>query len=228
MKTKTLVLILLTLPAIVACGEKKSAQPPPPPEISVVEVRAQEIPLFVDFVGQTSGLKDIAIRARVEGFLEGIHFQEGSEVKTGDLLYTLESQPFREKVATQMSAVAEAKTMLAKAKGDLDRIEPLAASRAVSQSDLDEAVAMHEAAIASVDAAEATLKRIHANLKRYRASVLKAAVEGKLVPTEAELARRESRDYEPGSVLLDRILKERRRRWEEAELAKLRAKGKKF
>jgi len=76
-----------------------------------------------------------------------------------------------------------------------------------------------------LDAAVTTLKRAKANLKRYRASVLKAAVEGQLVPTEAELAHQESRDYEPASVLLDRILKERRRRWEEAELAKLKAKG---
>ena len=72
----------------------------------------------------------------------------------------------------------------------------------------------------------ATLERVQRNLKRYRASVLKAAVEGRLVPTEAELARAEGRDYEPASVLLQRILAERRRRWEEAELAKLKARGK--
>ena len=77
-----------------------------------------------------------------------------------------------------------------------------------------------------LDDAVATLERVQRNLKRYRASVLKAAVEGRLVPTEAELARAEGRDYEPASVLLDRILTERRRRWEEAELAKMKAKGK--
>jgi type I restriction enzyme S subunit len=76
-----------------------------------------------------------------------------------------------------------------------------------------------------LDAAAEGLKRVEANLKRYRASVLKAAVEGRLVPTEAELARKEGREYEPASVLLERILKERRRRWEEAELAKMKAKG---
>ncbi|MEQ8762815.1 MAG: restriction endonuclease subunit S, partial [Planctomycetota bacterium] len=65
-----------------------------------------------------------------------------------------------------------------------------------------------------LDDAVATLGRVQRNLKRYRASVLKAAVEGRLVPTEAELARRQGRDYEPASVLLDRILAERRRRWE--------------
>ncbi len=63
-----------------------------------------------------------------------------------------------------------------------------------------------------LDAAVAALKRVQANLKRYRAAVLKAACEGRLVPTEAELARRENRSYEPASVLLDRILAERRSR----------------
>ena len=77
-----------------------------------------------------------------------------------------------------------------------------------------------------LDDAVATLERVQRNLTRYRASVLKAAVEGRLVPTEAELASAEGRDYEPASVLLERILVERRRRWEEAELAKMAAKGK--
>lgn len=65
--------------------------------------------------------------------------------------------------------------------------------------------------------AVATLERVQRNLKRYRASVLKAAVEGRLVPTEVDLARAEDRDYEPASVLLDRILEERRQRWAESE-----------
>jgi type I restriction enzyme S subunit len=77
-----------------------------------------------------------------------------------------------------------------------------------------------------LDDAVATLERVQRNLKRYRASVLKAAVEGRLVPTEAELARAEKRDYEPASALLKRILVERRHRWEEAELAKMKAAGK--
>ncbi len=65
-----------------------------------------------------------------------------------------------------------------------------------------------------LDAAVASLQRARANLKRYRASVLKAACEGRLVPTEAELARREGRSYEPAWVLLERILKEGRTHWE--------------
>ena len=65
-----------------------------------------------------------------------------------------------------------------------------------------------------LDAARAALERVQANLKRYRASVLKAAVEGRLVLTEAELARKEGRDYEPADQLLERILSERRVYWE--------------
>ena len=77
-----------------------------------------------------------------------------------------------------------------------------------------------------LDAVTATLKRLRRNLKRYRASILKAAVEGRLLPTEAELARAEGRDYEPASVLLKRVLAERRRRWEDRELARAAAAGK--
>lgn len=75
-------------------------------------------------------------------------------------------------------------------------------------------VAEIEKQFSRLDEAVANLKRVKANLKRYRASVLKAAVEGRLVPTEAELARREGRSYETGDQLLARILEERRAVWE--------------
>jgi type I restriction enzyme S subunit len=83
-----------------------------------------------------------------------------------------------------------------------------------------------EKQISRLDAATAALKRVQANLKRYRASVLKAACEGRLVPTEAELARKEGREYESASELLKRILRERRARWEADTLTKMIASGK--
>src|SRR5258708_6102519 len=81
----------------------------------------------------------------------------------------------------------------------------------------DAIVAEMEKQFTRLDAAVAALKRVRANLKRYRAPVLKAACEGHLVPTEAELAHRQGRSYEPASVLLERILTERRARWEAAQ-----------
>jgi type I restriction enzyme, S subunit len=76
-----------------------------------------------------------------------------------------------------------------------------------------------------LEAGVASLKRVQAALKRYRASVLKAACEGRLVPTEAELAHLDGRSYETGEQLLSRVLKERRDRWEAAQLAKFDATG---
>ena len=90
----------------------------------------------------------------------------------------------------------------------------------------DRIVAEIEKQFTRLDAATAALKRVQANLKRYRASVLKAACEGRLVPTEAKLARKEGRAYEPADKLLQRILRERRARWEADTLAKMQASGK--
>jgi type I restriction enzyme S subunit len=70
------------------------------------------------------------------------------------------------------------------------------------------------------------LKRVHANLKRYRVAVLKAACEGRLVPTEAEFARKEGRSYQTAEQLLARILIERRLKWEGDQLAKMIGAGK--
>ena len=76
-----------------------------------------------------------------------------------------------------------------------------------------EIVAEIEKQFTRLEAGVAALRRVQANLKRYRAAVLKAACEGKLVPTEAELARQEGRTYETGAQLLERILTERRQNW---------------
>ncbi len=189
---------------LLACGEKQASQPPalPPPAVSVVETRAEDVPIFLEFVGQTHGEKDIAIRARVEGFLEGIHFQEGNVVKKGDLLYTLESQPFEEKVAARMSNVAEAETMLAKAKGDLDRIRPLAKINAVSQSDLDEAVAAYDAGVSSLDAAKATLRAAKIELSYTK---IYSPIDGIIGKTKAKVGDFVGRD--PNPVILNTVSK---------------------
>ncbi len=158
MKNITLNLLCLSLLLFSACSQKEEQAQPPPPNVTVYQTKAQEVPIYQEFVDQIFGFKDIALRARVEGFLEGIHFKEGSRVEKGALLYTLESQPFEADVAAKMSRVAEAKTRRAKAESDLNRIRPLAEQKAVSESDLDSAVAQYDASIESVKAAEANLR----------------------------------------------------------------------
>ena len=160
MRPERLTIIICLLAAFCGCAKKEEPAKveSPPPEIQVYVTKGEDVPIFKEFVGQVYGMEDIDIRARVEGFLESIHFQEGSRVKKGDLLYTLDSQPFDADVAEKMSKVAEAKTVLGKAESDLKRIQPLAEKKAVSQRDLDAAVASFEAAKSSVKAAESVLK----------------------------------------------------------------------
>lgn len=200
MKHKINLLIILLLFITSACGEKKAVQAPPPPQVTVIETEAREVAVPIEFVGQIFGAEDIAIRARVEGFLEGIHFEEGSEVEAGKLLYTIESQPYEADVAARMSRVAEAKTMLAKTTSDLRRIRPLAARKAVSESDLDGAVAAYEASIASVEAAEANLRASKINLSYTR---ILAPISGIIGKTQAKVGDFVGRS--PNPVILNTV-----------------------
>jgi membrane fusion protein (multidrug efflux system) len=202
MALRTLALIGCCSLLISACGDQQKAPvaAPPPPEVQVFQTTARDTPLVIEFVGVTSGIKDITIRARVEGFLEGLHFQEGSLVKKGDLLYTLESQPFEEKVATRMSGVAEVKTMLAKSKGDLERIEPLAKINAVSKSDLDAAQAAYDANLSSLEAAEANLRAAKIQLSYTR---ILSPIDGIIGKTQAKVGDFVGKD--PSPVILNTV-----------------------
>ncbi|MCK5691540.1 MAG: efflux RND transporter periplasmic adaptor subunit [Bacteroidales bacterium] len=165
MKRNFVVLILVAGISLLTTGcKEKSASTMPPPNVQVVEVIQQDIPVMEEFVGQTYGLFDISLQARVDGFLEGIYFEEGRGVKKGQLLYTIAPEPYEAKVAVAKGQLAEANTRLVKAKNDLVRIKPLAEINAVSQSDLDAAVAQRDAAIGSLDAAKANLESANIEL----------------------------------------------------------------
>lgn len=151
---KTLILFAFSAIVFTSCNDSKSLMTPPT-EVSVVSVLQKDVPIYHEFVGQTYGISDIPIRARVQGFLEGKYFDEGSKVKKGQHLYSIDPQSYQANVAAQMSMIAQAKTLLVKAENDLNRIKPLAEANAVSQSDLDNAIAQYEASQAQVSAAEA-------------------------------------------------------------------------
>jgi membrane fusion protein (multidrug efflux system) len=200
MKALTVPLLCALLAPFASCGKEGQPPQPPPPDVVVIQTEAQQVPIYREFVGQVSGFKDIAIRARVEGYLEGIHFDEGSRVEQGRLLYTLESQPFEAEVAAQMSGVAEAKTAFAKAESDLNRIRPLAEQRAVSESDLDSAVALYEASIAGVQAAEANLRAAQIQLSYTE---IHSPITGIIGRTKAKVGDFVGR--EPNPVILNTV-----------------------
>jgi len=170
------------------------------PSVDVYEVVSREVPVYSEFVGEIYGKKDIAIRARVEGYLMGIHFEEGSVVQRGKLLYAIESQPYEEQVAARMSEVAEAQTRLALAESDLGRIRPLAEQNAVSQSDLDAAVAQYKASQSGVEAARAKLSAARINLSYTR---IKSPITGIIGKTKAKVGDFVGRD--PNPVILNTV-----------------------
>ncbi|MDN3204054.1 efflux RND transporter periplasmic adaptor subunit [Algoriphagus sediminis] len=182
------------------CGEPEVTTEVPPLEVNVVEIQSQDVSLEKDFVAQIYGKVDIPIRARAEGYLEGIHFEEGRMVRKGDLLYTVDSDPFQEGVNVAQSQLASAKVNLTQAENDLARYEPLAAMNAISQKDYDAAVARRDAALAMVDAAEAQLSFEGIQLSYTQ---IKAPITGLIGKTEAKVGEFVGRD--PNPVILNTV-----------------------
>jgi membrane fusion protein (multidrug efflux system) len=188
---------LLALGLLAACG---APEPPamPPLEIRVLDVEARDVPLYLEMVGQTLGSVDIPIRARVDGVLEEMHFLEGRPVEKGQLLYVIDPTPFRSKVVEAEGHLAEAQTGLAKATSDLERIRPLAEMNAVSQQDLDGAVAQFEAAKGALQAAEAQVEQAKIQLGYTR---IEAPIDGLIGITQAKVGEYVGR--EPNPVVLN-------------------------
>lgn len=146
------------------CKKEEVASAPPPPEVMVTKVARQDVPSVMEFVGQTKGAIDAEVRARVDGVLTGIKFEEGKPVTEGQLLYTIDPAPFDAKVAEAKGVLAQAETALAKASSDVARYRPLAQMKAVSERQLDSAVAQEGAAKGQVEAALAALESAKINL----------------------------------------------------------------
>ena len=191
------ILVLGGILVLSSCKEN-TTQTAPPQEIQVVNVIQKDVPLRKDFVGQIYGFEDIPIRARVEGFLEKVHFDEGYQVKKGQLLYTIDSQPFAAEVASMQSKVSEAQTYLVNAENELARYKPLAEINAVSKSDLDAAQASRDAAEASLEAAKANLRMSEINMSYTR---IKSPINGLIGKTEARAGEFVGR--EPNPVILN-------------------------
>jgi membrane fusion protein, multidrug efflux system len=156
--------LAVALLAASACGGKKEEPKQQVPEVTVAEVIQRDQPIGAELTATLRGYEDVEIRARVEGYLKSIDYPEGSEVKKGQLLFTIDDQSYRAKLAEAKGELARAESALAKADLDVNRFKPLAAQRAISQAELDNAIAAQRSARAVVDAAKAHVDDAALNL----------------------------------------------------------------
>lgn len=199
-----------------ACSGKSAkheAAAPPPPSVIVAEVSQKTVPIYSEFVGQTTAEETVELRARVEGTLQKVYFREGSAVRKGQLLFTIDKRPFeaalqsaralavkaasdlaqaqqRTDVLQAQAELADAQAVLTRADQDVNRLAPLAKERAVTEQDLDAALATQKSARATVDSRKANLTNLEAAVKytieRARAEV--SASQARITQAQLDLS----------------------------------------
>jgi membrane fusion protein, multidrug efflux system len=197
------------------CGRKSSQTlvVAPPPVVIVTEVSQRTVPIYSEFVGQTRADETVELRARVEGVLQKVHFAEGSAVRKGQLLFTIDKRPFqaslqsarailakansdfaqarqRTDVLQAQAELADAEAVQSKAQQDLNRMRPLAAEKAVTELELDAAIAAEKSARATVEARRANLTNFEAAVKYTieRAAAEVSAAKARVTHAELELS----------------------------------------
>lgn len=154
---------ILMAAAAVGCA-KQEAPAPAPPEVYTAAVVQQDVPVYVEIVGQTQGSQDVEIRARVEGYLDRVAFTEGSFVQRGELLYQIDPKPLEATLANAKADLATTEARFQKTITDVERLEPLAEKQAVSRQELDNALSARDAARAQVAAAKAEVDKAELDL----------------------------------------------------------------
>ena len=116
---------MLTAAVLISSGcnrkdASKAGAPPPPPSVIVAEIGQRTVPLYSEFVGQTRAEDTVELRARVEGVLQKVYFREGTPVKKGQILFTIDQRPFEANLQSAKAVLAKAISDLAQARQRVD------------------------------------------------------------------------------------------------------------
>jgi membrane fusion protein (multidrug efflux system) len=154
--------------ASIALSISSCSKGAPPPaaavDVSTVTITPHPVSFPEDYVGETEAINAVEIRPRVGGMLEKRVPIEGERVKAGDLLFIIDRQPYIAALAQARAALAQNQAALAQSQRDLERAKSLSEIDAVSQQELDAAVAKNQANLASIDAGKATVRNAELNL----------------------------------------------------------------
>jgi multidrug efflux system membrane fusion protein len=163
--------------ALAACGDSGAPAGPPPPPVTIANPVKRTIVDQDEYVGRFVAVDMVEIRARVSGYLDQVHFQDGQIVKAGDLLFTIDKRPFQNTFDQARGNLAQAKANLAFTEGDLGRAERLVKDKTISEQLFDQRTQAKRIAEASVAANEAAVRQATLDLEFTE---LKAPVTGRI------------------------------------------------
>jgi len=172
------------------CGKPEGGAPGsamPPPEVTAVTVQPRDIPVAFEYVGQTEGVREVEVRPRVGGILLHWNYQEGTRVKAGESLFTIDPVPFQTLVARADADLASANARLSQAQREIVRLKPLLDKGMVSQKAYDDAVSAEEVAQAQLKAAQAALTEARLNLGYTRVEAPISGVTSRALVSEGSL-----------------------------------------
>ncbi|TDA45805.1 efflux RND transporter periplasmic adaptor subunit [Burkholderia pyrrocinia] len=149
---------------LAASGKKEKAPPPQTPEVGVVTVQPQAVPVFSELPGRTSAFLVAQVRARVDGIVLRREFTEGTDVKAGQRLYKIDPAPYIAALNSAKATLAKAQANLATQNALVARYKVLVAANAVSKQDYDNAVATQGQAAADVASGKAAVDTAQINL----------------------------------------------------------------
>ena len=175
---------------LLAGCQKKAAPAPaqaPPAEVRVTPSRAETVPVINEFVGRVAAYRSVEVRARVEGILEKRHFVEGTEVRRGDVLYSIDPTPYRIALNDAQAEQARAQANLASARSREARLAPLVKENAISRQDYDDAVTAVKQNEALLAVAAANIERAQTNLGYTRITATESGRIGATLVPEGRL-----------------------------------------
>ena len=161
-----LVWLPFAVAAVIAGCNGKGAPPAfPPPDVNVIKVTTEAVTVFEEYVGQTEAVDTVEIRARISGLLEKQSFEDGGRVAAGSVLFVIDPQPYIAALSQVKAALALAQAQHLNSKQQLERVRPLVKERALSQQDLDTAVAREAIDAATEEAGRAQVRSAELNLE---------------------------------------------------------------
>jgi membrane fusion protein (multidrug efflux system) len=179
MKRQPIAVLLVLSLATAACKQTEAAKgPPPPPDVIVMAAVQRDEPIVKEWIGTTEGDVNAEIRPKIEGYLLRRVYTEGGYVHQGDLLFEVDPRQGQAQSRQAEANLAQAEAALAKANRDVARYEPLAAEKAISQQELDNARSAQEAARASVGALRAAVDNARLNVSWTRVTAPVSGVAG--------------------------------------------------